>query len=233
MFGTFRFNQKQFNVSVTLNEIPFVVNFSDALSARFGVGVEYHVDSMNFYDMLEQYSIAAAAIPEKYSLSETMQVESQGMIAFPIDANLCGNLNISPRVKANYSFSVDLVESLSHNANAGADIWFVAAFSDDLKQNAIAGTQIETGGIFSEMLTAQPDISRLEEEIALISVTVPPGSVLCIDSENYTVTLDGKNILHLQNGAWIVMDRSLYSISVDSGTGSDLSGEIVYTERYL
>ena len=56
---------------------------------------------------------------------------------------------------------------------------------------------------------------------------------LRIDSGNFTVTLDGKNILHQQQGDWIVLERELAALTVDSGSGSQLSGSIIYTEKYL
>ena len=78
-----------------------------------------------------------------------------------------------------------------------------------------------------------PDASSQEEQAVLIRVSLPAGSELRIDSERYTVTLDGENILHLQEGDWLMLDRDLCEITVDSGTGAELTGKMVWTERYL
>lgn len=233
MFGTSRFNQKRFNVTATLNEILLEAVFSDALSAHFGVSVEYHVDSINFFDTLEQYSLGAAAIPEQWNLSEAVQMAAKSFLASPIEAFFSNGLNVSTRAEADYSFSTEMETMLESKANVEAHVWFAATLSDAAKLNSRLGANIGAAGIFSEMLAVQPNVDAAEEEIALIGVTIPPGSELRIDSENYTVTLDGQNILHLQSGDWIALDRSLYSISVDSGTGSALSGEIIFTVRYL
>ena len=66
-----------------------------------------------------------------------------------------------------------------------------------------------------------------------INVQLKPGSELRIDTENYTVLLDGKNILYLQSGDWPELSRDLAYITIDSLSGGTLTGEIVYSERWL
>lgn len=72
-------------------------------------------------------------------------------------------------------------------------------------------------------------------EGAAISVrcTIPPGGKLVVDTGRYTVTLDGENILHLQEGDWPMLSRELLSLSVASGTGGPLEGYVAYQEAYL
>ncbi|WP_195376722.1 hypothetical protein [Anaerotruncus rubiinfantis] len=75
--------------------------------------------------------------------------------------------------------------------------------------------------------------SILDRETTVITVTIPAGSTLTIDSENFEVYLDGQSILHLQGGDWIRLNRELVDFIVDTGTGGQLDGTVLYRERYL
>lgn len=64
-------------------------------------------------------------------------------------------------------------------------------------------------------------------------LTMPPGSRLVIDTENYTAYLDNENVIHLHDGDWIRLDRSMVEFIVASGITGDLSGTVVFKEWYL
>lgn len=73
----------------------------------------------------------------------------------------------------------------------------------------------------------------LERTAIAVRCTIPPGGKLVVDTGRYTVTLDGENILHLQEGDWPMLSRELLSLSVASGTGGPLEGYVAYQEAYL
>ena len=64
-------------------------------------------------------------------------------------------------------------------------------------------------------------------------LTIPPGGDLRIDSGTFTVTLDGRNVLHTQSGDWIEVSRELLRLLIESASGGQLEGRLVYTERFL
>lgn len=74
------------------------------------------------------------------------------------------------------------------------------------------------------------------DHIFEVAVSLPPGAVLEIDSNNFTVKLNGENVLYAQSGEWIFVSRDTQQISLDVTsweTGTRLNGEMVYRERYL
>lgn len=73
----------------------------------------------------------------------------------------------------------------------------------------------------------------LDQEVITIRCTIPPGGTLVIDTERYTATLNGENVLHLQEGDWPRLSRELVSLSLSSGTGGALDGRVTYQEAYL
>ena len=74
--------------------------------------------------------------------------------------------------------------------------------------------------------------SQTTERTAL-QLTIPPGGELRIDSEIFIVLLNGENALHTQSGDWINISRDLLRLIVESASGGQLQGQLIYTERYL
>lgn len=234
MFSTAKFNATKLNASAAVNEVALQAVFSEMLSARMGIGVELHVDSMGLAAVLAQSALGASAIPAGISLSEEMLAAAFSILAAPVECVFAEQMNaLSVHARANYSFAGQMEESLAVKTGVGACIWFVAQASDGLSAGGKIGAQIASEHVFSEIVTVHPDASSQEEQAVLIRVSLPAGSELRIDSERYTVTLDGENILHLQEGDWLMLDRDLCEITVDSGTGAELTGKMVWTERYL
>lgn len=93
---------------------------------------------------------------------------------------------------------------------------------------------ITDSGIFpTEILLSDVGGGTVEDFLLSIGISIPPGGELRIDSENYTVTLNGENVLYAQSGYWPILSRDLAQMTVDSGTGGKMTGEMVYAERWL
>lgn len=73
----------------------------------------------------------------------------------------------------------------------------------------------------------------VRESVFDMQVTIPPGGELRLDSDVFLAMLDGENVLYAQSGDWINVSRELLRLIVESATGGDLEGQIIYTERYL
>jgi len=234
MFSAARFNATRLNIAATVNEILLQAVFAEMLQANMGVTVEYRVDSIGFAAMLEQKSIGSTAIPTGYSLNEVLDAAASPFLVAPIDAVFAAETKETKiHGKANYYMEAELAESVSGAAKAGCNVWFALPMEGQLSVAAAAGANVAAELIFTELLTLRADASAQEEQVLLVRVTVPVGSELRIDSENYTVTLDGENILHLQEGDWLAAERGLVSLMVDSGTKGQMEGQLVVRERYL
>lgn len=74
-----------------------------------------------------------------------------------------------------------------------------------------------------------------EEKICTINITLKPGDKLIIDSELYNVFQNGTSIIESQSGSWFdELDRNTVSLILQASSNvSDLSGRVVYTERFL
>lgn len=66
-----------------------------------------------------------------------------------------------------------------------------------------------------------------------VELTIPAGSVLIIDMQNFTAYLDGKNVYKNVSGEWFAISRDTLSLLIDAASGSGLVGTMEYVERYL
>ena len=106
--------------------------------------------------------------------------------------------------------------------------------SEEVFGSSSACKNITDSGIFpTEILLSDVGGGTVEDFLLSIGISIPPGGELRIDSENYTVTLNGENVLYAQSGYWPVLSRELAQMTVDSGTGGKMTGEIVFAERWL
>ena len=84
-------------------------------------------------------------------------------------------------------------------------------------------------GIFNGVFSAE----ALEEISMDLAVTLQPGDILVIDSDNFRVLLNGENAIKYHSGDWIdELNRMSKSITV-SGGGSALETTIYFQELWL
>lgn len=140
-------------------------------------------------------------------------------------------------VDARALLDVHLDEALSENLNSAAylscDTPVSASSSSALQAKAAIAADMHYSIIASEALNSDVVAVNLEREVAVLNVTIPAGGRLIIDSDFFTATLNDENIIDLYSGDWITLCRDLLELDVDSGTGGNLVGKVIYTERYL
>lgn len=200
-------------------------------------------------------AVAGAAIPvehrEKYA--ENIQGSARGTIsvvtAFSAASDLLAAVSMSADVVLRGSF----VDNLQAAAAGRKNIPDTLVSADELRGTlyasknipealegeealsaAVEGSKNVPGPLYvSEVLTSVLSATSQTTETATFQLTIPPGGELRIDSEIYTVLLNGENALHTQAGDWVHISRELLRLIIESATGGDLRGQLIYTERYL
>lgn len=86
-----------------------------------------------------------------------------------------------------------------------------------------------------ELVSQVTGVEATEETACLIDVTLEPGDLLVVDAANFSVLLNGENIVHLHSGDWLdALKRNTSAITIQAETGNgNLSAAIRYTEQYL
>ena len=85
----------------------------------------------------------------------------------------------------------------------------------------------------SAIMLADVSVISITTKQTNIEITIPAGSVLIIDMQNFTAYLDGKNVYKNVSGEWFAISRDTLSLLIDAASGSGLAGTMEYVERYL
>ena len=230
MFGG-RFSLTRFNLAGTTTDILIRIAFADQLEGQAGAGSDIRVESMTLSARLEGTGAGAAGIPLVLQVAEGLKAQAGGVAAILIAGGLEGWLEADCAVGADYSVLLRLSDSLAGKGTAGANIHFSLPLAEKLEGAAAAGADLYDVVSLQALLSSFADAGSLEELVTIILGSIPPGSELRIDSDNFTVTLDGENVLYMQEGDWIDLERQLRGLVINAA--GSLEGEVIYTERYL
>ena len=159
--------------------------------------------------------------------------------AVKMSANIVARFTAAERLAAeveaikNLRAALASADSLAAEVQGSKHIPTILAAYEALNANGSASKNICTAFVAADILTAIMDATSQTAEVVLMQVTIPPRGELRIDSDVFLAMLDGENVLYAQSGDWIDVSRELLRLIVESATGGDLEGQIIYTERYL
>lgn len=200
-------------------------------------------------------AVAGAAVPVdlRCRCAEAMAGRARGTISVAAAISAANSLSASVRMSADVRIRLSAGEALRAGVYGQKNMPAALAAADDLTAAVLASKNIpasleladsltaRTEGSknipapfrASEILTAITEATSQITEQASFQLTIPPGGELRIDSGLFTVLLDGENALHTQSGDWINVSRELLRIIIESASGGQLQGQLIYTERYL
>ncbi|MEG1779457.1 MAG: hypothetical protein RR263_05085, partial [Oscillospiraceae bacterium] len=133
----------------------------------------------------------------------------------------------------NCGLTVNFADNAESTIYISKNTPLTAAFSQRVEAAVLISKNIYLGAVFGEIIYSVISIVTLDEDKITINVTIPPGGELVINSELYLVTLNGVNIIHLHKGDWISLSKDTTHLIADTSTGGNLSGQMLYRERYL
>lgn len=232
MFGS-RFGHLRFSLrSDSVREFSINANFRDSLKSLAGFGLLVPIVEA-YFDGVSGTATLTPTIPMQFDaqdfLKASVDVIGGVVVAFSGESSLNGT---SSFIK-NIGIVEPLTDSLICKPYVGKDIHFSESFSTVFKNTANVVKNLVVAQVSTDILNANISTVVLENIVFKANVTIPPGGTLEIRSDTYDLFLNGENILHLQKGDWIFLDRDVVALQVDSGTGGELEGGILYNERYL
>lgn len=200
-------------------------------------------------------ALAGAAVPVDFqgNYGETCRGSVRGTVSVISTLSGLERLSAQARMSADVIMGVCLAEAFHADAYGQKNMPAALAVQEALDAALWASKDIHTGLEMAGALSAQTAGSKnvpaalsaasvlttLTEAIsqttkrAVFQLTIPPGGELRVDSELFTVLLNGQNALHTQSGDWIDISREVLRLTVESASGGKLEGQLIYTERYL
>lgn len=200
------------NISYLAVELVIADTFSSVFSGRI-VGVI----AVPVAELAAEELDGAVEARADMIVRETAAAELVG------DADICCDMGIVEVADMIITGTAAISVILDAGLIAAAEMWGRAEIGNLFLLTEFAG----------ESMWGLADAVHLDVETVQIVLTIPAGSELRIDTENYLVTLDGENVLYAQSGDWPRLERSLQAIDIDAGSGGELTGSVTYTELWL
>ena len=223
--------------------------------ARYSVNQETAIIEIEERFSESMVTVAGAAIPVEFRghYTEALHGSIQGTVAVVSTLSACSGLFTSARMSADVVTASAMFEALQAITYGQKDIpgGIISAdilcasiwgskniptpmdLTDRLAAQTAGSKNIPASLQASEILTSVMEATSKTTERTALQLTIPPGGELRIDSELFSVLLNGENALHTQSGDWINISRELLRLIIESASGGRLQGQLIYTERYL
>lgn len=87
--------------------------------------------------------------------------------------------------------------------------------------------------LYGAISAGMSGLQTKETEMRFDGIVIPAGGVVVLDSEYFTATLNGENIIDLYDGEWIEITSKLKAMEVHGNSGGELDVRLLYREKYL
>lgn len=233
MFDQAVFNQGAFNVPFDDTLVFLQTDAYETVTGIFGLAVIAYLDT-NANETVSNDSKISAGILLHADLSESITTV----------CNVIGTVNLI----------TDAAEVIDKYLELGAAACLRTNVSENIQARVVLGAEYYLSNMLDEavsgkmgigciahppgqdayeIVTAVCDIEAQDIVELVIDITFAPGQTLVIDSANYEVLLDGENIVAKHSGGWVLLNRLVRSVQIDTGSMSALESSMLYTERWL
>lgn len=232
MFGNSRFSLARFSLGPEGNTIQVEGSFFEELQSVSGVAVPVSTSAF-MVEVFQGTARGAVALPSKFQSEAEMQASVE------MNANILIRSEITEHVHGvgvgsrNENIHLFWSDGLTGKTWGSKRLHRGFSMAEDSTASAFASKNVLRSLFGSEFLTVLTDAGKQSTDQVLLTIVLPPGGELRIDSETFRVLLDGENVLYAQEGDWLSLSRDMRYLDIESATGGVLEGSITYQERYL
>ena len=235
MYNRGSFNKQSFNL---LGGQENEVSLRETMTATFGSMISHGEDIYEVSYCIEKAEgsmVATAATIYSAELLEEISASIVGTPEYMLSGVLSESVESSVNCGEDCKIVYDLAESVLSSDFIGMNAYYTMPFEANFGSDASAGCDYYDSPIlFYAILEVTISSYMFNYRYIVIDVVIPAGSVLVIDSENYNVLLDGENIIDKQSGDWFdELTRNTFDVTIVSGLEGNLTGSLLYKERFL
>lgn len=230
-----KYNLTPFNISGTDEQEPLITMHC---SATVELSVSSYTDislSMTGTNQVGMDALLSGGTPVEFSFGE--EITSSGIVtsACVMQFQLDEKLGVNGRSSEDIMIEDPFEEELNCDVYVSEDIAFGNDFIEDFRFTTMLDKFIDMVAMeLSENLSINTQSTILDETIIAIPYRTYYNQNVTINSENYTVFCDGRNILDsYHSNAWIEIGRDTEKITVYSNNGIPIKGRLIYKERFL
>lgn len=126
----------------------------------------------------------------------------------------------------------DFSEIMKSKSDFGKEMRLNQSFKEVLYDFIDLSKLLNSMSIFQDVMNLLSSANSLIEELTILNVEIPSGATLEIDSEVFTVTLNGINVFDKHSGEWVFLSKDLVDVEI-SALGNEIETTVIYRERYL
>lgn len=195
------------------------------------VGEQIHARADMYASMT---SIMGAGIAINLSESFEGAMNAAAEMRHGYDTKLSYHQDMSAKAKA----QITIEWKMNANAELGASMNRLLNDKIHMAGNLRADVPLTmwiypTRALYGEMKLALNSLQTKETSMHFADITIPPNGIVVIDSEYFTATLNGENIIDLYDGEWPELTSRLKAMEVQGISSGELQVAVLYRERYL
>lgn len=235
MYNVGSFNEQGFNVLFGNDDVLYITEaMTETVDAMVSNSGDIHE---NIYGIEQYFSNSSAANGDLVtaSISEAVNAEINSFPDHDLIVSCAEDVDCSAFASEDSYISGSLSEICNTDIFLSVTLYYSEALEAALGKAILAAADYyDADKAIYEIVYGSVGTSKFTYKYIAIDVTIPPGSTLIIDSENYNVLLDGENVIDKHSGDWLdELTRNTFDITLGSGVVGDLEGSLLYTERYL
>lgn len=183
---------------------------------------------------LTTISNLSMGVPEKFEVTTNLLTKQSILSVVVIEAVANADLISRAYPSKDFQLKVDFETALNIDAYIGKNIYFKENYSTELNNLIYLSKDISGHNVtLGTNLMVNAESSLINKEYSEVDITLKQGETLIIDSNDFTVEKNGENILWAYSGDWVFLDRDILELELDSVTGKNLKGTIIYKEAFL
>lgn len=176
----------------------------------------------------------AAVIPDKINVSTSVMTDSKITSVIVIDSNCNVLVNTRSYASKDMYSKAGMETEILTESYLSKDIWHGHNFDLAVNTESYASKDMVSNlTILSTNLMTVSKSTIFEGSITEVDVSLKYGDVLVIDSNDYTAYIADENVLWAYDGDWVILDRDLTELTLESAAGGELEATIIYREAFL
>ena len=232
MYNDRRYSLARYSANQGIKAVELAASFSETMGAVAGPAVPVGLRA-RFAETLRASALGTITAVSAFQGVEGLSASAAMSADVISGAAFSSALQSSVRASMDIHLGIAITAGLASRAWGSKNIPESHTCAGRLACRAEGVKNIPASLGASEVLTSMLEATSQTTERTTLQLTIPPGGELRIDSELFAVLLNGVNALHTQSGDWINISRELLRLIIESASGGQLRGQLIYTERYL
>lgn len=234
MFGTGRFNILRFDVYVVEGE-DFVLglDYVETYNCLIATGENTLLETV-FNEVVSTRADGSPAALARAAYEEAYLSGAATVVRFYAAPAMAEAVRAASAMSHNAGPTVAFIETLPGAWFLGHNRIEMAVIAEAIRASHGLSVDHIYAAAFRTIVDAQVTTMLFDITYAVIDVDLPPGSTLVIDSDSYTVLLDGENIIDRHSGAWLRLNRHIFDVVIEGAEDTaGLQTQILYQEKWL